>query len=84
MEGGIIQQVENNQKPKKMGLKQEQSDLLDKIINKRTEPFKIKGKLRDDIAAAVRDKKLSMSAISTKFDVNKHAVLKIRKQELGR
>lgn len=84
MEGGIIQQFENKKKPKKMGLKQEQSDLLNKIINKRTEPFKIKGKLREDIVAAVRKQKLSMSAISTKFDVNKHAVLKIRKKELGR
>lgn len=67
-----------------MRLKQEQSDLLNKIINKRTEPFKIKGKLRDDIVAAVKEQKLSMSAISTKFDVNKNAVINIRKQELGR
>ena len=67
-----------------MRLKQEQSDLLDKIINKRTEPFKIKGKLRDDIVAAVNEQKLSMSAISTKFDVNKNAVINIRKKELGR
>ena len=52
--------------------------------HRKSTPFKIKGKLREDIAAEVRKNELSMSAISAKFDVNKHAVIQIRKKELGR
>lgn len=86
-EGGVIQQLEQikqAEKPKKLELKPEQLKRLEKIQQKKSTPFKIKGQLREDIAAEVRKKELSMSAISTKFDVNKHAVIQIRRQELGR
>lgn len=67
-----------------MELKPEQSERLDRLLCRKSTPFKIKGKLRDDIATEVKREELSMSAISTKFDVNKHAVIQIRKTELGR
>lgn len=85
MEGGVIQQQSKQaEKSKKLELKPEQLKRLEKIQQKKSTPFKIKGQLREDIAAEVRKNELSMSAISTKFDVNKHAVIQIRRQELGR
>jgi len=85
-EGDVIQQFEENKQEEshKLALDKEANKKLQKMINKKSTPFKIKGQLRDDIAAEVRKNKLSMSAISAKFDVNKHAVIQIRKKELGR
>jgi hypothetical protein len=42
------------------------------------------GVCQEDIVAEVRRKELSMAAIAAKLDVNKHAVLRIRKKVLGR
>ena len=80
--GNIIQQ--STTKHKKIKLKQVQSDQLEKLKAKSTEPFKIKGELRENIVDEIRKNELSMSAICVKLDVNKHSVLKIRKQVIGR
>ena len=83
-EGDFIQQIEQDKKPAILELKLDESERFEKLKHRKSTPFKIKGQLRDDIAAEVRKNKLSMSAISAKFDVNKHAVIQIRKKELGR
>jgi len=90
MEGDVIQQSDqkkHNQqtvKRKKLELDEDENTRFERMIHRKSTPYKINGQLREDIAAEVRKNELSMSAISTKFDVNKHAVLRIRKQELGR